>query len=145
MHNITTSFIIFYNLDFMVSVKWEDKSLFDISVSSSESLYPTLSVCSWSSSNWILNNRASRSSLKWSLLVLISPTTCWSTRLWSHLLRRSNSPRHFRNNIVENIQDIEGFKLPHTLVDLLENKLLDMSPLEQESLEDVPYVAKTRP
>lgn len=57
------------------SIEWDEKFLCNILVSSSTNLYPTLSICSWSSSSWILNNRASWSSSTWSPLALISMIT----------------------------------------------------------------------
>lgn len=54
-----------------------------------------------------------------------------------HFLRCSNCACHLQNDIFVDMQDVKSFELPHTLVDLLENELLNGSPIKRKPLKDI--------
>lgn len=126
----------FYSFSFTTWILWflmesEEKLLRDISVSKLSKPPPTLSICSWSTSNWILNSRASQSSSKWSPMAPIAPLT---SLIHPTVIPIFSAPRqpclpplkpHYRGHV-----GCWKTLAQHTFVDFLENKLLDRSPVK---------------
>lgn len=102
----------FTSLILWLSIKWEEKTLYNISMFSSKSVCYTLPVSYWSSSGWTLSSRASRSRVKWSLLLLSRRTLSIHLILIPIFSASIIVLATFKNNIVADIHDMEDFSRP---------------------------------